>query len=350
MDRGIKPEPARAGGADVLVVGGGPGGSAAAIGCAAAGLRVVLFERDPPGRGRPGETLHPGAEPLLARLGVWREVSAAGFLRHEGHWVSWAGPARFEPFGRDAEGPWRGLQVWRAEFDAILLARARALGVDVRQPCRVSKPLVEGGRVAGVLTPEGAFRAPFVVDAAGGRRWLTRELGLPVVETSPRLVATYGYVKGECAARDAAPALSADRRGWTWTARVRPGVYAWTRLDLAGRKAEADWLPPELRGLEPLGPARAADVTWRVAAPTAGPGYFLVGDAASVLDPASSHGVLKAIMSGMTAARLIVTAANRRADETQNAQGYDRWLRDWFVRDTERLRGLYNIFSQSPKR
>src|SRR5262249_51602234 len=60
---------------DVAVIGGGPGGSAAAITCAARGWRVHLFERatfagaDFAGD-RPGETLHPGVEPVLAQLGV----------------------------------------------------------------------------------------------------------------------------------------------------------------------------------------------------------------------------------------------------------------------------------------
>jgi flavin-dependent dehydrogenase len=51
---------------------------------------------------------------------------------------------------------------------------------------------------------------------------------------------------------------------------------------------------------------RGADVTWRIISPAAGPGFFLVGDAVAVLDPASSHGVLKALMTGMMAAHLIL--------------------------------------------
>ena len=55
--------------ADVVVVGGGPAGAATAIYCAVRNLRVILLEREVSARERPGETLHPGAEPLLAQLG-----------------------------------------------------------------------------------------------------------------------------------------------------------------------------------------------------------------------------------------------------------------------------------------
>ena len=41
--------------------------------------------------------------------------------------------------------------------------------------------------------------------------------------------------------------------------------------------------------------------TWRMAERMAGAGWFIVGDAAATLDPTSSHGVLKALLSGMTA-------------------------------------------------
>src|SRR5262245_43905623 len=104
---------------DVIVVGGGPAGAAAAITARNAGLRVTLIERDAEPRLRPGEALHPGIEPLLARLGVLDAVLAADFLRHEGYWVTWgAEESHFVAFGSDASGLWRGFQAWRPTFDA----------------------------------------------------------------------------------------------------------------------------------------------------------------------------------------------------------------------------------------
>jgi flavin-dependent dehydrogenase len=80
----------------------------------------------------------------------------------------------------------------------------------------------------------------------------------------------------------------------------------------------------------------------------AGLGYFVAGDAAVVLDPAASHGVLRAIMSGMMAAR---SAARMRQDPTSEgaiAQQYDHWLRSWFVADADRLRALYRNHPNPP--
>lgn len=331
-------------GFDVLVLGAGPAGAAAAIHSARAGLRVGLVEAEAFPREHPGETLHPGVEPLLRELGVAEPIFAAGFPRHRGIWVQWGGAPQFAPFGMEDGGVWHGLQAWRATFDAVLLDAARERGTTVLQPCRAVGPLVTEGRVAGVVTSRGPVRARFVVDAAGGGHWLARRLRLPLERRSRRLIARYGYAEGSCPARDAVPAIVADAAGWTWTARVGQGVYAWTRLSFNGQREERAWPPAELRGLRPQGRARGADVTWRIVPDAAGAGYFLVGDAATVLDPAASHGVVKAIMSGMLAGYTIAAVIRHGLTEHEGTTLYRRWVREWFERDVAGLMDLYATF------
>lgn len=322
-------------GADVVVVGGGPAGSAAAIACAARGLRVVLCERASLGRDRPGETLHPGIEPLVAQLGIAERLAPLIGARHAGIWIEWGRPRRFEPFGADAAGPWHGMQVWRADLDRLLLERAQELGVEVRQPLAVTS-LTDGG----VMTAAGPITARMVIDATGMTRWLSRALGVASPVRSPRLIARYGYRVGDYPERDAAPALVGDAQGWTWTALVRPRTYQWTRVAF-GAPPDDGWVPGELQGLVPLGPMRGADVSWRLVAQAAGPAWYIVGDAAATLDPTSSHGVLKAIMSGMMAGHLIAGVLDGRAPADEAAAAYHDWLAQWFATDAARLISFY---------
>lgn len=311
-------------------------------------MRVVLFERERFPRHRPGETLPPGVEPIFAQLGVAEAVRDAQFVRHPGTWVSWAGPRRFDPFGEDADGPWLGYQAPRVALDSLLLAAVAQAAVGVRQPCRALDPIVDGGRVVGVATTEGPVLARWVIDAGGGTHWLARRLGIPLEEASPRLVARYGYVEGSCPERDDAPEIAADADGWSWSARVAPGRYHWTRLSFTPGDPQRDVPPEPLAGLRPVARTWGADVTWRIVARPAGPGYLCAGDAAFVLDPASSHGVVKALMSGMMAAHAIAQARSGATSERAAAEGYAAWLRDWFRADATELIRLYRSLPFPP--
>jgi flavin-dependent dehydrogenase len=281
--------------------------------------------------------LHPGVEPLLRQLGITERLPSVVGARHDGIWIEWGGPPRFAPFGNDDSGPWSGFQVWRADFDALLLTRARELGVDVRQPA-TARGLEQSG---GVTTDFGIVSSRMLVDASGRSRWLGRLLGVSSPARSPRIHARYGYARGACPSRNEAPALVGNASGWTWTARVRPGTYQWTRLCLDGAPPDGEWVPVEFRGLLATGRPRGADVTWRIATETARPGWFMVGDSAATLDPTSSHGVLKALMSGIMAGHLIAGVLDGMAPAEEAANAYHAWIAGWFRTDAQRLASFY---------
>jgi flavin-dependent dehydrogenase len=323
---------------DVVIAGGGPAGSAAAIWCASLGLEVRLLEARLFPRDRPGESLHPGIEPLFDQLGLRQAIDAAGFPRYRGHWVGWGGPVRFQAFGEDSRGRWLGFHAWRAHLDGILMGRAETAGARILQPCRALAPIFLDGRIAGLRTEAGEIRARFVLDATGSRHWLHRHAGLGLRRTSRRLIATYGYSTDAGQNFPADPILMGDPAGWTWIARVRPELIAWTKLDFNGPRRQP---PAAIQTLARAGPIRGADVTWRIVDACAGSGYFAIGDAASVLDPAASHGVLKALMSGILAASLIGQVCRGALAEPAAAAHYRAWTGQWFERDSRRLLELY---------
>src|SRR5215510_16073874 len=65
---------------DVIILGGGPAGAAAAITLARAGHSVVVIEKSQYEQARIGETLPPAARLSLAGLAVWEPFLAAGHL------------------------------------------------------------------------------------------------------------------------------------------------------------------------------------------------------------------------------------------------------------------------------
>jgi flavin-dependent dehydrogenase len=82
-------------------------------------------------------------------------------------------------------------------------------------------------------------------------------------------------------------------------------------------------------------------VTWRLATEVTGPGWFIVGDAAATLDPTSSHGVLKALISGITAGHLIASVLGNKAPPEATRTAYHDWLAGWFSADANKLREFY---------
>lgn len=325
---------------DVIIAGGGPAGSCAAIRCAQWGLRTLLIEREIFPRNRPGESVHPGFEGVLEQLGVLDTVLQAGFLRFDGNWVMRNGTETFEPFPIQTEHC-RGLQASRPEFDSLLLDCAKRMDVEIIHPGRCLSPVLAKGRVVGVETSEGKLESAFVIDAAGRGQWLARHMDLEIQTRSPRWIAHFAYLEGECPARDDNPAFFVDDKGWTWTVRVRPGLYNWTRLNVYGNALEENFLPAELAGLRQVSPVGSADVTWRLIPQCAGPGYFLCGDAAAVLDPTSSHGIVKAMTSGVLAADAIVQILKHDRPEEEAAAEFRGIFAEWFEKDAGRLKQDY---------
>jgi len=293
--------------------------------------------------------LHPGIEPILGQLGVAKDFLSVSFLRHKGNWVKWEDELRFVPFvDDDRSEPWMGFQVRRPDFDNILLNRAQDLGVKVIRSCRALQPIVNKNSLVGIETSKGSIQSSFVIDAAGGQHWLSRMLGLKIRNFSPPLLVHFGYVKGECQVRNDAPCIVADKQGWVWTARISPHLYQWTRLFFKKEPIRKDWIPEEFHGLEQIERTQGSDVTWRIVSKPAGLGYFIVGDAAAVLDPASSHGILKAMMSGMMAAHMISKITNDESLEKFAIQEYSRWIMEWFLHDVKRLKEFYAIHPHPP--
>ena len=250
---------------DILIIGGGPAGCAAAIVAAKAGLSVALLnEPQDPAVIRPGEALHPGLESLLDQLGVRDAFLAADFQRFPGHHVLWDGPVRYNAFGEDETGAWQGFQAWRAQFDALLLQEAENHGGLVYRDCRARNLRCDAtGRPRVVVTDSGEITAQVIVDASGGRRWLSRRLELTLQLHSPRLVAWFAYIENNGHDLPVCPLFAADPEGWTWTAAVAPKRLQWVRLRFDNHRLDREVLETQRGKARLLRDPSAAEVTWQ---------------------------------------------------------------------------------------
>ncbi|HUR13546.1 MAG TPA: FAD-dependent oxidoreductase [Mycobacteriales bacterium] len=168
---------------DVVVVGAGPAGSAAALAAARAGAEVVLIERGP----------FPGAKNVYGGVvygrvlddvipGWWEEIPVQRWVTRRQTMVLTGTQALTLDFRTEAWGqaPYNGCTTTRADFDAWLAGKAVQAGAHLVTSTVVTGLIREGGRVVGVRTdrPDGDLRAPVVIAADGVNSFLAKEVGL----------------------------------------------------------------------------------------------------------------------------------------------------------------------------
>ncbi|MFJ9967880.1 tryptophan 7-halogenase [Streptomyces avermitilis] len=352
---------------DVVVVGGGPGGSTLAALVAKQGHSVLILEKEFFPRYQIGESLLPSTVHGICGLtGAADELAKAGFPVKRGGTFRWG--ANPEPWTfsfsispRMAGPTSTAYQVERSKFDKILLDNARRLGAVVREGCAVSDVLEGDDRVTGVRYTDDQgvaheVSARFVVDASGNKSRLNQRIG-GHREYSDffRNLALFGYFENGkrlpepnrgnilCVAFDS---------GWFWyipLSDTLTSVGAVVRREMA-EKVQGD---PEkaLQALIDECPmiseylASARRVTegqygeirvrkdysyhhttfWR-------PGMMLVGDAACFVDPVFSSGVHLATYSALLAARSInSTLAGTVEEEVAMKEFEARYRREYGV-------------------
>lgn len=315
---------------DVLVVGGGAAGLAAAIGLRAAGLEVVVAEARAEPAERYGETLPPDVLLALDRLGLAGEFRAGGHLPCPGNVSVW-GAARpgHNDFILNPLGP--AWHIDRARFEAMLRDRATAAGAHVLTRTRASglTPAASGGRFRVVLDAAGERRvifAKWMLDASGPRSWLARRMGARR-RPHDRMVALVRLASIESGPLTAQTMVEAVPDGWWYCARLPGGRLVTALMTEPGRAREllraggARWreLLASTRLLAPAldGCALAGERLWgRPVVPAAldrvaGDRWLAIGDAACEMDPIAGRGIHSALSDAADATRTIAAAAGR---------------------------------------
>ncbi|MFD8070938.1 tryptophan 7-halogenase [Streptomyces parvulus] len=363
---------------DVVVVGGGPGGSTVSTLVAMQGYRVLLLEKEEFPRYQIGESLLPSTVHGICKLlGVEDELKKAAFMPKRGGTFRWGSNPEPWTFSFSVSSTFSGptslaYQVERMKFDQILLENARAKGVDVRERSSVADVVEEDGRVAGVVYRDAdgvrhEVRSRFVVDASGNKsRIQSRIGGTRHYSDFFKNIALFGYFEG--GKRLAAPnsgniLCAAFNSGWFWYIPLTDeltsvgAVLRREALDrVQGDREKAlmgliDECPliaeylSEARRVEdgPYGEVRVRkdysycqDTFWR-------PGMVLVGDAACFIDPVFSSGVHLATYSGLLAARSINSTLGGDIDEAKCFAEYESRYRNEYSLFHDFLVAFYDM-------
>lgn len=330
--------------ADLLVVGAGPAGSAAAITAARAGLDVLLVDQARFPRDKCcGDGLTTGALRRLEELGLdpdglrsWQPVRTAQVRIPDGRVAALTLPDPQTTYAASIQ---------RMELDAALVDLARAAGAKVVEGVGVTGArAVEGGRALEADLDDGSrVRAWFAVGADGMWSTLRKSVG----------AGDPGYLGEWHAVRQYfSDAPTASRDLWVWFEDdLRPG-YAWSFPLPHGRvnagfgvrrrpgestgRMKQQWaellrrphLAAVLGDARPEGPLRAWPIPARVSAgrqSALGGRVLFAGDAARAADCMTGEGIAQALETGDLAAQVIAAAGPEGA--TSAASDYNATLR-----------------------
>lgn len=331
---------------DCLVVGAGPAGSAAAIEMARAGLDVVVVDRDEFPRFRIGESFLPRTKRAFRRLGVLDRCLALPHARKVGVEIT-MGDRRYGPrcfYFRDTIGNAEkdAFNMARIHLDPMLMGVARESGAEVRTSCALRRVVSRGDDGVDAETDQGRIRARWMIDASGQATVLGREFGTRRYHSFLRNVAYFEHFEGvERPSGEAQGCfgLTVMDEGWFWLIplddrRTSVGFVARESLHRAidVPPNERFWWAVERtpvlaeRMRNAVGPSQnrvIADFTYRCD-PFAGPGFFLVGDAAAFLDPVWSTGLTMGLLAAEQAAAGVVRMSRGSSPRAERAR-YQAW-------------------------
>ena len=346
---------------DVLVVGGGPGGAAAAYHLARHGIDVTVVDRASFPREKVcGDGLTPRAVRSIQRLGI--DTDDPRFERVKG--------LRVYSRHTTIELPWPELNDWpnyalvatREDFDHLLLQRAQKAGATVLERTEVLEPIVEEGWVVGARTRPAddreaeptELRARYTIAADGAASRFAKPAGVVRDDTRPLGIAARRYYR-----TDYHPGPWFESWLDLWEGDLLLPGYGWLFPVAGGRVNLGAGLLNTFKGFKDVSAQRLFDAfatmlpaEWDInegtadgrvlsgplpmsfnRRPAAVPGLLLVGDAVGAVNPFNGEGIAYAMETAEMAAELVHEALvmDRPALTMKYPQAlHDRYA-DYFV-------------------
>ncbi len=372
--------------ADVIVVGGGPAGSAVSSYLALNGYRVALFEREIHPREHVGESLVPATNRVLEDIGFWEKMGNYGWVPKPGAtWTGYRGRVGSEVVVTFADVEMENTNqdytyhVDRARFDNELLKHAQTLGVRVVEGANVIRMTTnDAGRATGVrvriLDKEVDFTSRFVVDASGRRGLVGKQLNIWEKDQQFDQMAIYSWFDNVKAPSEETKDyihvhFLPIQRGWVWQIPiyenatsvgvvVEKEVFQTSGKDYEGFFNEVVQMSKNTQHI--LSDATRirdwyveGDYSYKMAT-TAGDGWLLIGDAARFVDPIFSSGVSVAVNSAKFAFEALDEAlkgGDEKAAFDAYAEKVGRGVQIWYEWITiyYKLQALFTRLGKDPE-
>ena len=323
---------------DVIVVGAGPGGCAAAISAAENGGSTLLIEKQP----------EIGVKKPCAEAVSKETFKTAGIEPKPCVATNELSMRVYSPSEKFVDIPMTGFAINKRLFVLELAKRAHRVGAQIRVGEPVLSVEKEGAAVVGVKTPKGQYGAKVVIGADGYASTVAKSAGL---DNKVELIPTFQY-------RFVGAKVEDLHRGDIYLGeRVAPGGYLWvmpkgdetTNVGVGVRGAPPkEYLDIFIKrheqyfgGAKKLGALGAPVPIGGMAKEIVGDGVILIGDAAGTVIPFTGAGIHSSICAGLIAGKVAMEAVSSGDLGREKLQEYvERYEEPWGRRIRGSLRGM----------
>lgn len=335
---------------DVIIIGGGPGGSALGCYLAKLGISNLILESANHPREHVGESMVTATTRIFQELDLLDAMEKSGAVHKYG--ASWHSPhggpsmrVEFSEIDQPGIEQNHTYHVDRSQFDLMLLKQAEKLGSTICQGVNVKAVAFEEDRAVGVHAQVGDSEfflpAKLVVDASGRRTLLGSQLGIKRSDARFRQFAAHAWFEGVDRGEnpdDIHIYFLPVERGWMWQIPISATVTSvgvvvdarYLREGASDRQALFDKMIASstetaraMQRAAPIKPLKIeADFSYEMDA-FVGHGWMLIGDAARFVDPIFSSGVSVAMHSAKFASEVIEGALAAGDFSAQNLRPYE---------------------------
>ena len=309
---------------DVIIVGGGPAGWAAAITLRQLYQKVTVITRNENLHYKPGESLAASAVSSLKALGVWERFLADKHLPNYAKSSAW-GSDELQHYNYIQSAIGHGWTIDRERFEYSLSQQALKLGVEVYT--------LEKGLTAKVLTDntwqfttsEKSWQSEFAIDATGRNSWLARQAGVKRIQHDKQIALVAFLKPFKRHEHQQVSMVETVPNGWWYSAIMPDGRMAVVFFTNPKSTAIKDACDPmiwqQLLQETKHTQQRVQEHYFQIESTIKPTGtnsshlsqfyasnWAAVGDAAICLDPISSHGLGLALVSGRDAAQAVTSA------------------------------------------
>lgn len=346
---------------EVAIIGGGPGGSTAAMYLLREGITPIIIEKEAFPRYHIGESMTGECGGIVRDLGLTEEMNRRRYPVKHGVKVYGQNPWFLPVMARDQKNELMDMTTWqvrRSDFDKLMLDEAVARGAILVRGQAVEPIVDEDGAVKGVVvrTSDGGtleIRSEMLIDASGGATFLAVKgvTGPKYLGNYDRQIAIFSQITGGIRDNGEARDEQADntlimykqKYHWAWWIPIDDevtsvGVVSPAAYFVEQGESKKDFLTRELQDIHPELTRRLPEIklveearaiknySYQVKRFT-GKGYICIGDAHRFIDPIFSFGLYVTMKEAQLAAPVVRSYLEGKGrDSAHPFEEYQRYV------------------------